>query len=104
MKHSDIISQLLDRKNDLSIKRTQVNLSAGSLGNPSITVGTQPYYDWDKDKRITYIITYGRYLSLEMLVYEKLLKDIAPDYLKTKDRDQAEKYIQDIINRITATR
>ena len=99
MEHQAIIDNLLNRENTLSVRKVTVNLTSGSIGNPQISVGTLPYYEWDKDKRVTYIITYGRFINCEMLVYEKLLKDI--EHLKTKDKDEAQTYIKNIIAKAT---
>jgi hypothetical protein len=99
MTPKEVIQYLItDRINDLSVRRATVNLTAGSLGNPQITVGVTPFYDWDKDKRPTFYICYGRYMNTEMLVYQKQLKDINP--FITKDQKEAINKVQEIINSI----
>ena len=100
MNRAEIINSLIkSRSNELTVKRVQVNLTPGSLGNPSISVGILPYYDWDKVKEPTYIITYGRYLNCEMLVYTKQIKG-DKDYLIVKGTDKAVEELNNILNGI----
>lgn len=89
---------IIDRVNDLSVRRATVNLTSGSIGNPQISVGVTPFYEWDKDQRITYYVCYGRYMSCEMLVYTKMLKEISP--FITKDQNEAINKVNEIINSI----
>lgn len=101
MTTTEIIERLiLTREHTLSVKRIEVVLTAGSMGNPQISVGTLPYYDWDKVKEMTYVITYGRYLSCELLVYDKQIKK-DPDYKIVKGKAAAEKYLRQLIDGIT---
>lgn len=96
----EVLNELItNRENTLSIKSKTITLTKDSLGNPRIQVGTIPYYDWQEDKRITYIICYGRYITCEMLVYEKLLNGY--EYLKTQDQEEAKNYIKAILKDLT---
>lgn len=100
MNKTDIINSLvLSRENKLSVKRIEVTKTANSLGNPNISVGTLPYYDWDKVKEITYVITYGRYLNCEMLVYDKQIKKDS-DYKIIKGSQTAAKYLETLLTTI----
>lgn len=90
---------ITNRENTLSIKSKIIMLIKDSLGNPRIQVGTIPFYEWQEDKRITYVICYGRYITCEMLVYEKLLSGY--EYLKTQDQQEAKNYIRNILKNIT---
>ena len=75
MTNQEVINRLIiDRENTLSVRRVEVVMTAGSMGNPCISVGTAPYYEWDNHTDMTYVITYGRYLNCEMVVYPKLIK------------------------------
>ncbi len=101
MKPIEIINTLVtSRDNTLSVKSIEVVKEKNSLGNPCIRVGTLPFYDWDKDKQITFVITYGRYLNCEMLVYDKQIKK-DKDYTIVKGIDAAAKVVTDIINKVT---
>ena len=54
-----------------------MNIIKNSLGNPQISVGVKPYQSWEKIKEPTFVIVYGRYLDLSMLVYDSYKKDKA---------------------------
>jgi len=99
MTTAEIINKLVtSRDNTLSVKSIEVVKTPGSIGNPCIRVGTLPFYDWDKIKQITYVITYGRYLNCEMLVYDKQIKK-DKDYIFAKGIDAAAKVVNEIINK-----
>lgn len=103
MKHSEIINTLVtSRDNTLSVKSIEVVKTKGSMGNPCIRVGTLPFYEWDKVKQITYVITYGRYLNCEMMVYDKQIKK-DKDFIFAKGIDEAAKVVTDIINKLQST-
>jgi len=100
MNHSEIISKLIDnRENTLSVKSIEVKFNPDSLGNPCVRVGTLPFYEWSKDKEMTYVLTYGRYLNCELLVYDKQIKN-DPSYIIVKGKDNAKKELTKILNRI----
>lgn len=95
---NQVLTQLLDnRENNLSVKTQVLNLTNGSLGNPRIQVGTLPYYEWDNKKEITYIVCCGRFITCEMLVYEKMMKGY--EFLKTTNKKEAKEYIKKYVNR-----
>lgn len=101
MTTQNIIEKLVvTRDNTLSVKSIEVVKSPGSMGNPCIRVGTLPFYEWDKDKKITFVITYGRYLNCEMMVYDKQIKK-DKDYIIVKGIDAAANVVRDIINKVT---
>lgn len=101
MTTQDMIEKLVvTRDNTLSVKSIEVVKTPGSMGNPCLRVGTLPFYDWDKVKQITFVITYGRYLNCEMLVYDKQIK-ADKDYIIVKGIDAAATTIRDIINKAT---
>lgn len=68
------------------------------MGNPAISVGTLPYYEWSKEKEMSYVICYGRYLNCEMLVYKSQRQD--PDFIEVKGKEAAIKVINKIISDI----
>jgi hypothetical protein len=97
MKKQEIINNLIvNRQNNLSVKRVEVVKTKNSLGNPYISVGTLPFYEWDKDKQITFVITYGRYLNCEMMVYSKQIKNDA-DFVIIKGTKKAIEHLQTIL-------
>ena len=100
MQQLELINKLIkNRTNNLSVKTVEVIKEIGSLGNPKISVGTLPYYEWDKEKEITFVLTYGRYLNCNMLVYDK---DIKKDksYVFCKGKKQAITELKKILNTI----
>ena len=66
------------------------------MGNPYLRVGTLPYYDWDKDKNITYVIAFGRYLNCSMLVYDKEIKK-DKDFVIVKGQQKAIKIVDKML-------
>lgn len=102
MTNQDIINKLvLDRENTLSVKRIQVNLINGSMGNPCISVGTLPFYDWDKSKEMQYVLCYGRFLNCEMMVYDKQIKK-DDSYIIVKGKDNAVNELTKILTKISS--
>lgn len=100
MNTNEIIKKLIiDRTNDLSVKSVEVVKTYGSMGNPCIRVGTLPFYEWDKVKEMTYVITYGRYLNCEMLVYRKQIST-DKDYTIIKGQKEATEIIKNILSNI----
>ena len=100
MKNNKIIKTLItDRENTLSVKSIEVVKNVESLANPRIMVGTLPFYEWDQDKTITYVITYGRYLSCNQLVYDKEIK-ADKDFIYAKGSDEAKKVLTKILDKI----
>jgi hypothetical protein len=100
MNQQNIISELItSRNNTLSVKRIEVVFDSQSLGNPKISVGTLPFYEWNEDKEMTYVITYGRYLNCEMLVYDKEIKK-DKDFIIVKGQDKAVKVLTKILSEI----
>ena len=89
---------IYDRENTISVKSIQVKLN-GTIGDPSIFVGTAPYFAHSKDKKITYVISYGRYLSPNMICFETYKKD--KDYFYTDSKSKAAKQLSKIYNEIT---
>ncbi|HEV3223904.1 MAG TPA: hypothetical protein VGZ90_13540 [Puia sp.] len=101
MKNKEIINTLVNnRENNLSVKSVEVVKNKASLSNPKIMVGTKPYYEWSKTKEITFVITYGRYLNCEMLVYDKQIKN-DNDFITVIGKTNAAKEVNKIINNIT---
>ena len=101
MKKEEIVEKLItSRKNDLSVKSIEVVWNPSSFGNPRITVGTKPYYEWDKVKEMEYVICYGRYLNCSLLVYDKeIRKD--KDFTFVKGEKAAVKKLMEILDKIT---
>lgn len=102
MTHEKIIKELITERKEnnfaISVKSIPVILNEGSLGNPHIYVGIAPATSFSKDKRETYVITYGRYLNCEMICYETYKKD--KDYFFTKNKNIAVTYLKNILNNI----
>lgn len=99
MKDREIIKYLVtDRENTLSVRKITVNKAGNSLGNPAISVGTLPYYEWSKDRQITFVLTYGRYLNCELLVYDKQIKKDG-DYVFATGIKEATKVLTELINK-----
>lgn len=95
----EIIKKLIsDRKNELSIFRQPVNIIKNSLGNPQISVGVKPYQSWEKTKEPTFVIVYGRYLDLSMLVYDSYKKD--KEFIEVVGKEKAIKVLNDILDSI----
>ncbi len=98
MTNEQIIETLVTKRdNTLSVKSVEVVKNPDSLANPCIRVGTQPFYEWSKEKKITYVITYGRYLNCEMLVYDKQIK-ADKDYIFAKGIDKAVAVLNKILS------
>lgn len=94
-KIDNLIDQLVTKDNELKVRKISVELLNGSLGNPKISVGTLPFYDFSSDKKITYVITGGRYLDCNMLCYNKYKGD--KDFQVTKSYKQAREIVRKII-------
>lgn len=95
----EIIEKLiLSRENTLSVKKIEVVKTKGSLGNPKISVGTLPFYEWDKNQQITFVLTYGRFLNCEMLVYDKQIKS-DKDFIIVKGIEAAKNELINILNK-----
>lgn len=104
MNRAEIIKTLItDRTNELLVKHIQVNLNPGSLGNPKISVGTTPFYEWNKgkDAQIGFVLTYGRFLNCELLVYNKQIKNDA-SFIFAKGAKEATKKLNEILDKIEA--
>jgi hypothetical protein len=82
----------------LSVIRLPINLIKNSLGNPSINVGVIPYSSWETKKELTFVISYGRYLSVEMLAYGSYTKDSG--FVEAKGKANAIKVINKILDDI----
>ena len=89
---------IYNRENTLSVKSIQVKLN-GTIGDPKIYVGTLPYYPLSI-KQMTYVISYGRYLSPEMLCLESYKKDRG--YFYTDSKSRAARKLAEIYNQITS--
>ncbi|MDD5353319.1 MAG: hypothetical protein PHS93_09185 [Candidatus Omnitrophica bacterium] len=83
----------------MSVRSIIINVNPESLSNPKIMVGTLPYYEWSKDKKITYVITYGRYLNCEMLCYNSYKNDSS--FFETNEQKEAINHLNKILNQIT---
>ena len=95
----NVISKLIkDRENELSVFSLPVNIVKNSLGNPNIYVGVIPYYSWYTKKELTFVISYGRYLSVEMLVYGSYKKD--DSFIEVKGKENAIKVLNKILDNI----
>ncbi len=90
-----IIDELIQKKNELAVRKQTVNLTAGSLGNPKISVGVLPFYEWSKSKKVTYVITGGRYLDCRMLVDRAYKND--SDFVVTNNYARAKQLVRNII-------
>lgn len=95
-----LVNELVTKENNLRVLSKMVNLTPGSLGNPYIRVGTLPFYDWHKKKQITYVITGGRFLNCDMLVYDAYKKD--KDYFVTKSIKKAKEKVEGLIKHYIA--
>jgi hypothetical protein len=96
----EIINRLInERENTLLVRKIEVKLNANSLGNPCISVGTLPYYEWNDIKEMEYCITYGRYLNCEMLVYDKATRK-DKDYIFIKGKQNAITALSNILDGI----
>jgi hypothetical protein len=90
---------IYNRENTLSVKKAQVKI-LDTIGDPSIFVGTIPYHSFSKDKKITYVISYGRYLNCEMLCYGTFKKD--KSFFHTDSKSRASRKLAEIYNQITS--
>ena len=94
-----LVNELIkNRENELSIMRLPINIIKNSLGNPQISVGVKPYQSWDTKKEMTFVIVYGRYLSLEMLVYDSYKKDNS--FIEVVGKENAIDVLNDILDDI----
>lgn len=90
---------IYNRENTISVKSIQVKLN-GTIGDPQIYVGIAPYFAHSKDKKMTYVISYGRYLSPEMICFEAYKKD--KGYFYTDSKSRAARKLAEIYNQITS--